>query len=30
VDEEGIVRLADAGLEALSRHPPASNTTPSS
>lgn len=29
VDESGIIRLADAGLGALSQHPPASNTTPS-
>ncbi|MGI9577570.1 MAG: NUDIX hydrolase [Microthrixaceae bacterium] len=30
VDEVGIIRLADAGLEALSQHPPGFHTTPSS
>lgn len=29
-DEEGIIRLADAGLDALSRRPPALHRTPSS
>ena len=30
VDEVGILRLADAALDALIRHPPGSSTTPSS